>query len=335
MSEENTVTRKQHFVPQFYLRRFLNANNEVEVLDRKRLKCTAPRGTKGICYEDFYYGLRTGQSDEVSQRIENYFQQKENEISKELDLIILKLLGNEQILDEDKWVVAQLMSMVWVRGPAMRSQVNDISEQVLKWMNEMRFSMLPAEQIFDRFDKETGRTTSPEEREKITEIMVGQDYALEFSNELHLRMFDDIKKYANLFYGQHWTVYISKLPQQFVTSDNPLATVFPKNKTIYGPTFMERVHHFSLTPEICIMARYPNGGPNSGLAKKVKRKTLLRGNEKDVLELNMTIAGRAHQYVYAKTKQALENVIAEVESQQEFFATPQGKLVKKKLDENE
>jgi hypothetical protein len=328
MSSENAVTKKQHFVPQFYLRRFLNGNNVVEVLDREHMKCIAPKGTKGICYEDYFYGMRTGQPDDVSQRIENDFRQLESEISKRIDLIIPKILTSEQVTDEEKWVVALLMSMVWVRGPVMRNQVNELSKKALKWMNEMRFSILPAQQIFDKFDKETGKTTTPEEREIIKEMMVSKNYSLDFSNELHLMMFDDIDKYANLFFAQHWTVYISKHQQKFITSDNPLAIVFPKHKGFYPPSFLERIHHFSLTPEICIKTRYSD--KDSG--KKLKRKTLFRGSEKEVLELNMIIAGQAHKYVYAKGKQDLEDILTEVRWQQEYFATPEGKIIKEKLD---
>jgi len=328
MNSENAVTKKQHFVPQFYLRRFLNGNNVVEVLDREHMKCIAPKGTKGICYEDYFYGMRTGQPDDLSQRIENYFRQIESEISKRIDLIIPKFLTSEQVTDEEKWVVALLMSMVWVRGPVMRNQVNELSEKALKWMNEMRFSILPAQRIFDKFDEETGKTTTPEERERIKEMMVSKNYSLDFSNELHLMMFDDINKYANLFFAQHWTVYISKLQQKFITSDNPLAIVFPKHKGFYPPSFLERIHHFSLTPEICIKARYSD--KDSG--KKLKRETLFRGSEKEVLELNMIIAGQAHKYVYAKGKQDLEDILTEVRWQQEYFATPEGKIVKEKLD---
>ena len=158
--------------------------------------------------------------------------------------------------------------------------------------------------------------------------MLSKDYSLELSNEQHLMMFDDINNYANLFYAQHWTVYISKLPQKFVTSDNPLVIVLPKSKGWYPPSFSERFHYFSLTPEICIEACYPKN--NSG--KKLKRKTLLQGKAEQVLELNTIIGSQAEQYIYAREKQDLEDILAEIKRQQEFFSTPEGKIVKEQLD---
>lgn len=74
----NQITERQHFVPKFYLKKFINANNEIEVLDCEQKMILSPRGTKGICYESFFYGIKTGQIDETSQQIEQIFQQMED-----------------------------------------------------------------------------------------------------------------------------------------------------------------------------------------------------------------------------------------------------------------
>ena len=50
----------------------------------------APKGTKGICYDYYFYGIRTGEPDEVSQKVEKAFQQLEDQIAKGLDPIINK-----------------------------------------------------------------------------------------------------------------------------------------------------------------------------------------------------------------------------------------------------
>ena len=220
------------------------------------------------------------------------------------------------------------MSMLWIRGPAMRKEINRISEQAFKWMNETRFNIIPADKIFDEYDRKTGKKTSPEAREKIREMMVTKNYSVELTNELHLRTFENMKGYANLFYHQNWTVYISTLSKKFVTTDNPLVIEFPKTKHKLPPTFLERIHYFALTPDICIVAREAN----NDLGKNLKRKTLFRGEEKQVLELNIKIASQAQQYTYARDTQDLGDILAEVKRQQEFFATPLGKTVKAKLD---
>jgi hypothetical protein len=110
------MTENQHFVPQFYLRRFVNQQNLVEVLDLNSMKCERPRGTKRICSAEFFYGIETGIPDATSQQVEEWFQKMENFIGDNLDSIVEKILNNKQIEVADKWIVAFLMSMLWIRG---------------------------------------------------------------------------------------------------------------------------------------------------------------------------------------------------------------------------
>ena len=148
---------------------------------------------------------------------------------------------------------------------------------------------------------------------------------------VHLDNLENIKGFANLFYHQYWTVYISKVSSKFVTTDNPLAIRFPKAKGFYGRSFFERAHYFPLTPDIFILATEPDDAPDKpGI--RFKRKTLLKGSEGQVLELNAVMANQARQYIYAKSKLDLENLLIERKRQQELFATPEGKILKAQLD---
>jgi hypothetical protein len=51
-----------------------------------------------------------------------------------------------------------------------------------------------------------------------------------------------------------------------------------------------------------------------------------------VADLNAVMVNQAHQYIYATDRKDLEDLIAEHKRQQDFFATPQGKIIKAKLD---
>ena len=328
IGDQEQITRGQHFVPQFYLRRFTNPKNEVEILDCKDRKILTPRGTKGICYEDFFYGIRTGEPDELSQQIESRFQQMEDYISKNIGFVIDKILNGEKVLDDDKWLVAFLMSMLWIRGPVMREQINKMSESVYKRVNAFWFSHPKVDELFDRFDVEKGTTTSPEMREKVKKMITEESYSLEFSNAQHMMMFDNFKGFANLFWGQDWTVYITKGKRKFITSDNPIVVMFPKRQGFYGPTFLERTHYFALTPEIMIMARYPLN--DSG--KKFHRKTLFDDSQSEVLRLNMIVSGQAYKQAYSNNRRDLEDVISTVGTLEQFLETPEGKKTYQELN---
>jgi len=281
-----------HFVPRFYLKRFLNHDMQVEVLDFKNERIATPKGVGGICYGDFFYSQQTGEVDELGQIIEEWFKKMEDQIAPSLDPIISKLLNNEQILPHEKWMLSLLMSMIWIRGPVMRERINRMSDQIVKQINTVQFGSQFANSILDKIDIEVGGVTSAEIRKAVKEMLVKQDYTLEFDNTQHMLMFEEASNYANLFNAQHWLVYISRLPEKFITTDNPVVVTVPKTDTAYDPTFLDRKHYFPLTPDICIEATYPHKSSK----KTVQRKTLFPGNEREVLSLNLLLAGHSHQY---------------------------------------
>jgi hypothetical protein len=70
--------------------------------------------------------------------------------------------------------------------------------------------------------------------------------------------------------------------------------------------------------------------PNQDI--RLKRKTLTKGNERQVLDLNAVILNQAHQFVYARDKQDLEDLLAVVKWQKDYFETPHGKFKKAQMD---
>lgn len=59
------ITKKQHFVPKFYLKRFAR-NGQIQVCDVRAKRILKAYGYKSVCYEKFFYGVETGVQDEVS-----------------------------------------------------------------------------------------------------------------------------------------------------------------------------------------------------------------------------------------------------------------------------
>jgi len=324
------MTKNQHFVPQFYLRRFTNQQNLVEVLNRNSMKCERARGTKRICSAEFFYGIETGIADETSQKVEEWFQKIEDFVGNNLDLIVEKILNNKQIEIVDKYIIAFLMSMLWIRGQEMRKQIQRIEKEVAKLVLETQYSVRP-DKFFEEHEKRNGSMPA-ELKTKLQEIMIKGKFEIQPDNRLHLENLNNIKSFANLFFYQYWTVFIPKASCKFVTTDNPLAVKFPKAKGIlHGQTFLERAHYFPLTPDILIFATealHDSDKPEI----RLKRKTLFDSDADKILDLNITMHRQAHQFIYAKNKQDLEDLLNEWKRQLRIFATPEGKILKEKLD---
>lgn len=298
------ITRKQHFVPQFYLKPFLNDSGQVEVMNCQHGRLGIPKSPKSICYRHFFYGLETGTYDESSQAIEACFSELEDKLSKCMPELVNKILNNEHMYGQEKWTISLLMSMLWIRVPSFRQWSKQSQEKMLKDTMGIASQFPGFEKGFDRVEKELDTVISDENREKIRTMFLEGAYNVEINNHLHHKMFESIENFANLFFAQYWTVYISNSNRKFVTSDNPVSIVTPKRDTFYGAGFLERKHYLSLTPKICIVSSYPNTD-----GKNIKRKCLYEKDSQKVLEINSILADRAYEYTYSQEKKELDELI--------------------------
>ncbi len=306
MSEEQ-VTRNQHYIPQFYLRGFTGPDKKVEVLSCERNKLLPRRNPKSIGCEPFFYGAETGVSDQVSQEAEDFFKHLEDSLAKKIPFIERKILGGQQLSEDERWTFAFLMGMLWIRGPVMREQNQRMVEDLMQQMMQLTVAR-PKEDVeafFNQFDRSQGRVTSSEDREKIIEIFKNKDYKLNVNNVFHISMFQDIHRYANLFAAKDWFVYINQGKKRFVTSDNPVVEIFPPVRTFYGTDFFSREHYFAFSPKILIYCKTPNK-KNS---KKLRRRTLFDRDARKVLELNMILATHALKYMYGREKEDFEEIL--------------------------
>jgi hypothetical protein len=248
---------RQHYVPQFYLRRFTNDQNELEVFDAPARAIGKPIGPKGVAYENYFYGVETGKPDEISQEVEKYFGEIEDLIGKNFDRLVEVVMGQGALDPGDKWLVSLLMSMLWIRGPAMRQTMNRMGEDLVKQVSTRIFGDSRMDRQFDKFDKASGETTPKEMREAVKQMVLEGKYNVEFTNAHHLALLGSVENFANLFFGQNWLVFISRCEKKFITTDNPVAIIVPKREGFWGPTFLERTHIFAL-------ARHPHHCPGLG-----------------------------------------------------------------------
>jgi hypothetical protein len=219
MKDQKTID--QHYVPVFYLKHFTNNKGELERFDCMNRKVLSSKGPKGVCSEDFFYSVKTGTPDEISQKIEGYFKSLEDYISSHVNLIPNKILDCSEIKPDDKWNIAFLMSMIWIRGPEMRGIINRMAGDMVKHVAKSLFSAKP--ELLDEIDKKVGWKDSDKDiREYCRSSILNGSLDVVVDISQHMSMFDSIDKFANLFYGQDWVVYISKANNTFITTDNPV-----------------------------------------------------------------------------------------------------------------
>ncbi len=303
------TTKDQHYVPQFYLRQFVNAEDKLNILDCERRKIVIPRTPKSVCNEEYYYSVRND-LDEVSQEMERELSRIEDNISKLYDKTAQKFLNFEQITDKEKLIISTFMSLQYLRGPYMRKQIKRMNENITKQMMKMHMHMMPNDRFFTDYEKDSGQKITDEQRKNIIETVEKDNYKVSINNAPHLQMIGQMEGFRNLLFAKEWLVYISKSSKKFITSDNPVLELFPDwtGKFFYGPDFLQRTHQFAMTPDILIVTTYPRNPPQHG---KIKRKTLFdndRDNDK-ILELNIQYPKWATEFAYASDSQFLQDII--------------------------
>lgn len=296
-------TKNQHFVPKFYLKNFVDSNNQIQVFDIKNNRINKPKSCSGIGYKEYFYAVKTGVKDNVSQQVEEWLKYFEDVISKDVPKVILKILNCEHINEDDKYLLSVLMAMLWLRSPAMRERMSKMQEDILK--QTMGFC---TEERVDEYIRSTGKKVGEAQRKKMIDTFKSGKYKLEFSNAHHLRFLTQHfgfggPGFANMFFGQKWKIYIAKGKQKFITTDSPIVEWWPPPQTIYGPSFLDRKKYFALTPEIFFELTYPVG------SSKIKHKTIFSDQDDTVSVFNILLVANAREFAYSQNKETLDRII--------------------------
>jgi len=303
-NSKDNDTKKQHFVPRFYLKLFGDDSHILQTLDVKNNRLCSPKSYRALGFEYFFYAVNTGIPDDISQSVEQWLSEYENIVSREIPKIIEKILTNKHIDDDDRYILSVFLSMLWLRSPNMRFHLNEMEEDMRKKIMG-RFATDRVEHYIEK----TGIEMAEKKRMDLIQIMKTGNYKLRFNNVQHLKFMTRNLGYgapgfANMFFGQKWKIYIAKGKQRFITSDSPVIEYWDPPETFYGASFSERNKYFALTPEIFFELTYPMG------SKKVKRKTIFKEEDDIVSLFNILIAAHSHKFAYSGNKELLNNLIS-------------------------
>lgn len=270
-------TKKQHFVPRFYLKNFADKKGYLQVLDIKEKRMATPRPYQGLGYAYYYYALKTGAPDTISQQIEEWFKPMEDFIAKELPRII-KAIENQQHIEEwDRYIIALLMSMLWLRTPGMRNQIQAMNEDLVKKIERLRGA--------GSVKKLKSKDNKDHLRFMVNSVGFGEP------------------GFTNKFLNMKWTAYLAQGREHFITTDSPIVEKWLPPKGFYSAPFKKRDKYFALTPTILLHLTYPVG------STKLKRKTLYENQNDKARTLNLILISGAQEYAYSEREKEPEQLL--------------------------
>jgi hypothetical protein len=260
----NQETHRQHFVPQFYLRRFVNSDGKLERFDKKTQYFLVPVSPKSEGFAENYYSEDGKSSDEIGQRIENEFLPPfENLIGSEYAKVLVKLKNRQTLSEGDKEIICLLGAHLFTRGEGMRSVIESMNAQIRPQIERLVPNARKLENFADFFDD---------------------------TNKTHIGLLPEVRGYYNTFCHKKMRIFRAEGIRGFVTSDSPVSQYAPHERTTpYGFGLFQLVHTFPLSKEYFVELYNPDDLPGK---KLIVRSTM-----------DIAVSSRnAHQYNKASSR---------------------------------
>lgn len=197
----------KHYIPRFYLRRFIESNSQDQIFVYEIRKNKKPFKTniKNIAQERDYY------SDEVEKRLCD-------EIENPVAPVLNKIFNHQKISIEERLKLAIFMSVFLKRVPRHRIRMNEYEPDI---MNSV-FS-----DLYERLNELSEK--NPEKKELIIKRRSeAQKFQEEWKKELPKEIIEKVqrpvpnRKIIELLFKMTWIFYTVSEGSKLITSDNPV-----------------------------------------------------------------------------------------------------------------
>lgn len=219
----SNIARNHHYVPQFYLRGFLDSNLRGEglhVIDKmdRRPFVTTPRNVGS--QRDFNRVNVPGRPIDEAEKL---LGEIEAEVAR-----ILKDVEDEAILPQnaDMEILIYFVALLYVNNPQFRANLANIETTVIKQVMKALFFSPERYESYRQQEKTAGKELP--EYETMKEFVESEDYDIGYGHGHHLKY--ELKTIDNavfpLLSRRKWSLFIAeKDVSDFVCSDHPVALI--------------------------------------------------------------------------------------------------------------
>lgn len=222
-------TKRQHYLPQFYLKGFSQDGEHVYIYDKK----AGDRGviryqtTIEVAHQNHFYTYRTKKG--TKENLEDLFGQFEGAAA----AIIEKVHEKREIVPEEKEKLALFVAFLYTRTPAFKARTEEMHSKAGEKISRMMIKMTPKESLKKFFKEKEGKEFSDAEIDDLVDFATNPkrskikfDFPNEYWIKIMLKLGADI---APAFYGMDWLFLFTSQPYAFITSDNPFLLIPPED----------------------------------------------------------------------------------------------------------
>jgi hypothetical protein len=218
------MKKRQHFVPQFYLRRFASLVPREEIWTYDATLGTVRSSTvENTGFERYLYSPKLKGGSRIDD-LEDFMSKIENRAASLYD----RLLGGASIIGQDRADLASFFALMFVRTDSFRRQYAKMS------VNQTQFKLQTIAahdgafaNFFSRLQVDRG-AISDEEKDKMRDAMNRFDkFTVTISKDWSLRALRFHDTLAPLLFDMRWVIMRANPPDYFITGDNPFVKALP------------------------------------------------------------------------------------------------------------
>ncbi len=240
---------KGHYIPQFYLRLFINQSDPTQELFYYNIstKRWNKKGVGNIGFEDDYYILTDTQNN-VIDSLEKAFKNVEEDAA---PIIKDKILRRQSLSDIERHQLAIFIGLMRVRVPSFIDMFSEYSSRVLK---SMMAQYQGSPEAFDKLKRDFEDETGKQLPEDFTRDAFNPElWEIDSSEKTKSIIFDAVPKLAASLALMNWTFLIAPNDSCFITTDNPF---YLSEIARFGLESKENYVTLPLSSRVCFFASW-------------------------------------------------------------------------------
>lgn len=225
-----TITKKQHFVPRFYLERFADKDGFVWTYDATSDR-VFPGKPEDVGFEKYFYSPKQKDGSRPTV-IEDFFASIEGQAA---PLFPLFETGQDPAREERE-ILSIFLAAQYLRSPMMLGVASETLGQVIGHISQAYAAEKELHDLsIDHLDQTRGEITPPEEREKMRAFISDpKNYNIAVLQSAGLPVLGGIPTVAKIFSDMNWFVCESP-DQHLITCDSPV--VLNRDPSKWHPVF--------------------------------------------------------------------------------------------------
>jgi len=289
-------TKRQHYLPQFYLKGFTK-EEKLWVYDREKNEFRIQTPLNTAIEKDYYSFIDN--KGEKNKSIEKMLANIEGRVVPVFD----KISKQENLSVEDKGIMSLFLSFFIYRVPEFQKLSDEIAHKISEiTIKNLISSKEQAAKWIKNYEKDTGKTfdVAPE---TLFEYAQNPQFEITIDRNTTLKQMLDLSyKHKDYLFNMDWEILRAPNNTSFITTDNPFVLLPPKGFPIgirgYGLRTKGVKKIIPLSLDHCILI----GTPGNDFKYINSTSRMVRG-------INLFVASRCDRFVIGRDERLLINIV--------------------------